>query len=366
MLFILLLLLLSAEDAARSQDINSKFEVTSVVEAIADNKESLQGLSVTTEWELRWPYPGDAAQLHTVNGTDTSLFETSLPNGRIRCEVKGANFVEGVQDSVTSVVALAVFDGDTAKSTTGETNYVSGRISNDRDTMPWRFDPRQAVAYFYGQSIDEHIEEYHGRIVGQASIDGIETLTIETTSIKTDAERRLRFHVAPELNFAVVRRAIEVKYPKYDVWLEYRRIQNGDYEEVSPGIWLPTKALSQEYIVSETDAAAAAASGQQPRLMRELRLKFSNWVVNPVMTDDLFDFEFADGVYVTNKITGANYQTAGINDLLIKHQAEEVRRFTEGAKTERSLFLYANLAVVVVLAVLFLKRTFGHRFSESH
>ncbi|MBA3312469.1 MAG: hypothetical protein H0T47_04125 [Planctomycetaceae bacterium] len=340
------MLLVISLHAAHAKE--SEYNASNVLKAVAAAEDAIQTLSVRTKSTYKLPIPNSPEKFYALQGTASCIFELA---GRVRYEGRGENAGQSGLGSTEPTMALAVFNGDTVKSMSGGTDFIAGLISNDRNALPWHLDPREATTHFFGERISEQIRKYGGHIVATTQTNEGEVIVWETDPVRSDIERRMQFHIAPDLNFAVIRRSIAARYPQRDTWLEYRSVQGSKYKEASAGIWLPTEVLHQEYVVEE----ANAIRGARPLLMKEEHIEFSDWVTNPRVGDDVFQFDFAPGIYVTNQVTGENYQTAGISDALLKSHAKEAKDVLAPPMRNPLLkyVLFANFAIALIIALAF-------------
>ncbi len=297
--------ILISERACKAEVNPVEHELSQVIENLRDVEQSIRALSVTNEWTMKLPDEEIVGYVHSAKGTETVLVECHGSRGRIRCDSRGESVVDGVNGSAGNYRATSVFDGELVKRMQGGEQYISGTISQQKSQIHWKFDPRLAVSHFFRRTVSELLEKKGGQITGLTNLDNIPVLVIETASVKKDVERRYRFHVAPSLNFAVVRRAIEAKLLDHEKWLEYRVVECADYEEFAPGIWLPVRVIERNYMTEERHFIEDI---ERP-ISAELRMNMVNWVVNPEVADELFTLEFPSGIRVTNQVTGKTFNS---------------------------------------------------------
>lgn len=92
------------------------------------------------------------------------------------------------------------------------------------------------------------------RVVGHEAVDGVDCLVCETTHLapKTQAPILLRIWCAPSLGFAVVRVENAVA-DRDDATRGFaRRVMGADWQELSPGVWLPRLTRWEEYVYGPT------------------------------------------------------------------------------------------------------------------
>lgn len=337
-----------SEAAVAEPNAVDRYNIADVIAAISENELATKSLSVKTSWTVTMPNPKAAGQVHVCKGTESSVFEADLPRGRVRCDVRGQTIVPGDEGTLQPVLALAVFDGSNAKVMSGGNVFVSGLITNQRHDLPWRFAPQEATTHFQGELISSLVKKYPASIVKTELVDGIDTIVLETSIGHYALDRRCRFHVAPSMNFAVVRRAIEAKLPEGKKWIEYSWTKCGNFSEVSPGFWLPSNAETKMVATSRENFL----SDVSPPLLAQTSVQFTEWVVNPEVSDDLFNLDFEPGVYVTDRITGAHYQIAGVSEDSLKRQADKAKQLLGSSDTRRFMLILLNVAIVACLFVL--------------
>lgn len=319
------LFILALQPACQAEGLLGEYESEQVTRRIQDFEEAIRGLSVTNEWTMKLLDDEIAGYVHSAQGTDSVIVECHGSRGRIRCLSRGESVVVGVKGPAGTYRAISVFDGDSVKLMQGGKHYISGIVSQKASSVRWKFDPRLAVTTFFRRTVSDLLDRGDGKITDETTLDGIPVLVMETTAVKKDVERRYRFHVAPSLNFAVVRRAIEAKLLEHDKWLEYKTVQCADYNETTSGIWLPASVIERDYIVEEHHFIEDV----EPPLSSELQMKMVDWVVNPKVNDGLFDLEFSAGVRITDRVADKAYQVAGINAAILEKQAKDARTIVQ-------------------------------------
>ena len=354
LLVILVIGLRSAVVAADGEGVVGDYAYEDIVAAISETEATLSTLSVKSKWEVKVPDSNAFKTFQTSRGSESVVLETDIPAGRVRCQVEGEATVSGKEHIKQPLLSIGVFDGEKTTEMSGGDDFTSGIITNSRNDLPWRFVPQEAVTHFQASPISRTLRKWPGEVIGEERVNGIDTVVVVTSPNRTNLDRRSRFHIAPSLNFSVVRRAIEAKLPDGTKWVEYHCIRCSDYREVVPGIWLPNAAISQMFFTEDKHFK----SDVEPPLMGETVVEFSDWVVNPQLRDELFQIEFEPGVYVTNKITGQNYQVAGVNQAMLKAQSDEAAALLATARTRPPLLIFINIAVISTLAAILIFRRY--------
>lgn len=316
--------------------------IADVVLAMQDLEKAITRLSVTAAIDLTQTDVNHPDAMAHVSRTEQYLFEL---DGRARCTIKGQGFRVDKKGTVSlrPLVAAGSFDGNECRFVRGRNGRI-GLITVNRSDLPWTTDPRNLVTRYYGTPISQIIKDNGGQVVGSVRHGGRKLLVVETRAVKKDDNWMYRFWIDPARSFAVVKRSQLIQFPPHQNWLEFTRITWHEMEEVETGIWLPIRAVYESYNPTEKHADGSV---EMPLAWR-FAFAFTDWIVNPEVSDTAFAFEFPPGANVEDKINGRTYIVAGVNDSMLDEQAKTAREWEHTAA--RGWITVANLFVIGVLA----------------
>jgi hypothetical protein len=349
--FLIATLVLVCLGASRS---TAAIKVDDLLRALKDVEREVQSLSVTSRIEVLHRYfPGNADKEVKLSVTEKVIVDV---NGRCRVETQGQSFKDAAVPVVYPEISLAVFDGHLGKMMYGSERYTQGIVAPDRSRISLRMDPRNVVSHYFGKPISQTLTEGSARIAGEVDWDGHKVLLFETKPNRNaHDERKYRFLVDPSLNFAVVKRAIAIRFPPYDGWIEYTRISCHDYQEAHPGVWLPTRVIHESF----DPTAEHVKKNVDPPLSWRWNISMTDWKVNPDLPESLLDLAFSPDVYVNDMVVGHSYKVKKISDILIREQAEEAaawqRSGNPGVGT-RTLLIGANALILATFLSFMLWR----------
>jgi hypothetical protein len=246
------------------------------------------------------------------------------------------------------------------QSMSGDRYFERGLVTSNRSDLPLRLDPRLAITHYFSKPVTDLLEERPGaELIGETTWEGHKALQLASVLYDNDDDdRRYHITVVPDMNYAIVRRATAIRQDGLDRWDDYTRITTSDYFEAQPGFWLPRRALHESFETSRDQAV----QGTDPDIAWRWDIQFSDWQLNPEISDSLFGFKFASGVYVNDQVVGRSYKMAGVSDELLDSQLAAARAWKSRERQSRSRTLVMiNLAVLAVLLGIGIGRNFFSR-----
>lgn len=318
-----------------------------------DVEREVKLVSVTSEFKILHRYfPGRPEREVKLNAVQHAVVDSK---GRVRVETDGDGFRDGDVIEMYHQKSLGTFDGETTRSMTGDKSFTHGYITSLPTDTWMRFDPRLATTHYFSQPVSEILAEMGGTVLGPESWEGMEVVRVETLPIERGAKRKYVFFLSPKHNFAIVRRAAAIQFEGQNEWVEYTRIAGSDYIEPHAGIWVPRTVTYESFDPTEETVAA----GIESPLSWRWEIQMKDWAINPVFDASLFTLEFGPGVYVNDKVTGRNYQTAGISDSIINAQSQEGLEFARSQGTakrsNRTAIIVMNVAILLALIAFALR-----------
>ncbi|MFO1044300.1 MAG: hypothetical protein U0941_21150 [Planctomycetaceae bacterium] len=343
-----------------SSAVSAAVTFDEIISLLGDIERETKSISVTCEFKIVHKYfPGRPEREVKLNLVQHATVDS---RGRVRVETDGDGFRDGDVVEMYHQKTLGAFDGETTRSMTGDKNFTHGYITSLATDTWMRFDPRLATTHYFSQPVSEILKEMGGTVVGTESWNGFDVIRLETIPIERGAKRKYVFFLSPQHNFAIVRRAAAIQFEGQEQWVEYTRIACSDYFEPYAGIWVPRSAVYESF----DPTADTVAKGAESPLSWRWEIQLKDWAINPVFDASLFTLEFGPGIYVNDKVTGRNYQTAGIADSILDSQSKEALEFASGSGTvkltRRTFVILVNLAVLLALAVI---AVWSHRKSAS-
>ncbi|MCL6505305.1 MAG: hypothetical protein K6T86_21735 [Pirellulales bacterium] len=215
------------------------------------------------------------------------------------------------------------------------TRFHSADIGADARLLPTEH-PLEFVSLFCGQPLTSYLESNKARLAGREVHGGREVYVLETEISEGDGQWVSRFHVVPELAFAVPYRAY-LSRPSPDRPWEEVHVWRGDrYKEHPNGIWLP------EYVEIGIDLRGDAFRHQL----------FLTWDTNPRVDDGAFVIEIPPGVMVNDRIKGEHYIHGVVNDQMIADQVAQARRLAQEYGERPASGTSARMLFAACLALL--------------
>lgn len=275
-----------------------------VVQGLQRTEMAVQTLSVKSDFQTRQRLDVVPASPEIALHGTTEVTVDALG----RCRVK-STFDSWHLDDKQVVIdrdqsMLGVFDGKVAWTLQGTGKSAVGTIADNRGEVSLRLDPRNVSTHYFDQPVSSRLLKRGASIVELSTWDGSPVLVVETTPTGDQDQRKVRFHIDPRRNFTIVRRAIAIRYPPHERWMEYTRIEGYDFREVQAGVWLPDRVVHE----SLDPTIENASQGTAPPVAWHWDVKFTDWKVNPSLNDETFELQFPLGIFVNNRITGKSYR----------------------------------------------------------
>lgn len=255
---------------------------------------AIKNISVTTDYKKRHVYglPFDAP-IELTFVTKTVIDS----EGRLRVETAGQQI--NIEPDGKSARAYngrweTVFQKGEARSLTW---YESNPPTASIDNFPslHGIHPREFTTHFQSKPVSEIIRTRAAEVTERVMWDDRPVTIVQTTPHQNANDaRRYRFWIDQERN-VVVRRAISIRYAEGQPWQEYARIENHDYQEIAPGIWLPGKVKYESLEVTPELTPA--------KLSWSFEGTNHDWMVNRELPADTFELAFPEGTFVNDHRT---------------------------------------------------------------
>jgi hypothetical protein len=330
-----------------------RISTTDLGRAILDAEAALKAVSVTCDYKLQTFSLTNKQLLSPVMRHGVCSFDST---GRCRYEGFG-DLRDGSDKRSFQERNIAAFNGSRMKAMTGDKQrYLRGRVS-ENSGMPWPLDPREYLYRFAGNQVGKTIMEEGSQITGWINWDRRKVIAAETKIYpgpEGSDKTKIRFYIDPDRGFSIVRRSFAIFKPGSNEWFDYNVIEGYDYNEISPGIWVPSLVKWNSYGASSTELS--------PLQIGRHEIRNSNWVINAKLPDTYFDLEFEPGIIVTDEQSGKIYQTVNLNEDQIASQvAEGIEIYHEQqAGSSRKTVLWATGGVLgvglLVLAGIVLRK----------
>lgn len=332
-----------------------------VLKILRDNEAYVRSLSVKTQVTVFQRTFNEPRQDVNLKLSETIIVDSQ---GRCRVETDGESFTSGSEVRVYPEKAIGVFDGHSMQTMSGERYFDRGLITSNRSDLPMRLDPLLAITHYFDKPVTVLLSERPGASIGRETTwEGRPALELHSAVYDNEGDdRQYRITVVPELNYAIVRRATAVRYDGLDRWDDYTRIITSDYFEAQPGFWLPRQAIHESFEPTREQATR----GTDPDTSWRWNVSFTDWQLNPEISDSAFAFKFASGVYVNDQVVGRSYKMSGVSDELIDTQLTAARTWKSQSRTnQRQILLIVNVTVVALILAMIAWRRFTSRTPKS-
>lgn len=290
-----------------------------IAKILRDNEQFLRSMAVTIHCKVLQTSISDPSQTVRLTIDEKVLIDAE---GRCRVESTGESFVNGPELKVHPENGVGVFNGHTMKSMTGGGKHFNrGLITSSHSDLPLRLDPRLVTTHYFNRPVTALLAERPGAVLlRETTWEGRPAIELASAIYdNADDDRRYLITVVPDLNYAIVRRAAAVRYDGCDRWDDYTRFIASDYHEATPGFWVPRTAVHESFDPTREQSL----NGTAPPLSWRWDIRMSEWEINPVLSDSLFDLEFAPGVFVNDQVAGRSFKMAGVSNELIESQVSE-------------------------------------------
>lgn len=285
-------------------------------------------------------------------------------SGKLRCDfTRQAPWFHKGNMIINWHRSLAVWDGtrairldatDRAGRAAALQNFHTAIITNDaNDCVPFTRPQDYIHSYPLGRASEVLVKE-GTRTLGRERTKVGEAIVIETKEVHTDASEGeeaaywgSRFHIVPELAFAVTYSALLYRRSPMEPWREYWIFEGMNYARHDNGVWLPRRI-----VLSMWDW-----TGDEPaHLTRRTDLTL-DWEMDPTIDEETFTLKIPAGIMVHDKVQGKSYIHADVTDQMIADQVAAARRLAQeqGAASTRpggARMLFAACVAVVVAAAI--------------
>jgi len=182
-------------------------------------------------------------------------------------------------------------------------------------------EPREFLTHYDHQPCSRSVSKASARIVDTVDWNGRSLLQVETAPVPWPEDGwsgKVQLLIDPKRGFALARRSNLIQHGPDEEWREYIMVEVADFKEISPGLWVPTRAKYEW-----------KATGTGNKLMSRQELRFKQWDLKPNLSDSTFHFEFPAEVRVTDErepeptALEAEKDSVGITDAEAKLRDEE-------------------------------------------
>lgn len=266
--------------------------------------------------------------------------QTSLEwDGTLMAEVGGRNREEGVKiaRSGTAEKILQVYSGHTTL-LSGPTGREFGVIMAQPGAF-YGLTPLELVGYVEQEPVSRFYATTPASRKSISQAGSLIEMTLEYYPPDSFATR-MTLLLDPSLSMALIRDHRRASYDR-TTWLEHATTEYSNFTlDAATGVWLPGHAsrIWNQVLPNNTTKLALRAE-----------IEISDWVTNPVFSDELFTVEFPPGCTVNNQITGRMYQVGSLNDFVIQEQAGEAVALATAHDRWRGALLVANAAAMAAV-----------------
>ena len=319
---------------------------------LKDREAALKTFAVTLHYEVDKETLRGGKQYLT--GRESYVFD----GDRLRCEVEKALQEGSKQAAILRTTALATFNATEFRTVEAgvSSNWKICRIAADRDQMPWEWDPRNCLTTAYGKPFTWYYSEGKGKITGTVPWEGGFAVALEMPPFEGKSSTRAgRTLIAVDKGFAVVRDASIIRYAPNDPWVEYHVIELHDFKEVRSGLWVPGRAVREWYETAPEDA-------KKRKLIYRGEIRFSDWNIEPEVSESVFRLTFPNGAVVQDARTGRTFSATPITDQLLADEVAGRQGVLPPRWPVRRIALLvvswgAVIAALAVCTVYWLRRT---------
>ncbi len=195
-------------------------------------------------------------------------------------------------------LTVAAYDGHETRSLHGSGD---GKWSRGESSDKWycAFDghsaePRSFLTHYDYEPWSRFVSKNPTKIVGNVDWKGRSVLRVEVGPFPSKSAKgwsgKVQLLTDPKRGFALVRQSISVQCAPGEEWHEFAVYEVEDLAEVTPGIWLPTRARYE-----------AGGAGRKPNVTSRDEFRFSAWDLKPDVSDSVFRLDFGPGLWVTDE-----------------------------------------------------------------
>jgi hypothetical protein len=260
---------------------------------------------------------------------------------------------------------LGAFNGSEARSmqTRGSKTFRVGQIDPQRFGVSFRVDPLEFTTQYFGNPISFELLKPDTVCLGEDVWDGhpVQVVEVQHEPPEKGADYcKSRFWIDPSRGFAVVKRATLARRSPDEKWAEYYRAEGFDHSEVQPGLWVPMRVHLETVNVQDKNV-------EQGMILLSYKIQIKRWELNPPLGDSTFTFAFANGVHITDRISGRSFTTKIVSDQGLADQLamDEV----DGRRSigrVRWILLCVNAALVLILVSFVVYRHVGRTAASAH
>jgi len=331
----------------------SEIPLDQLIMGISDHSSSIKNFSLTCDYKI--------IQRHLSSGKldDPLIVHAVITvdiNGRLKYESFDKKKGREKNDERHNIVA---YNGSVMKTLVGnDQSFLWGSVKENSNNPPWFVDPRNYIYHYYTTPVEKILSDPTASIVVSTKTwegDNVADVEVTHKQLKGDYKGMNRFLIDVEKGFAIVRRSLLIANPAtHAKWFEYAFIEGKEYKEVAPGLWLPSKVISQFSPTPSPD-------NPSPEFANRTEIINTNWVINAKLSDDIFELTFPPGIMVKDEQTGKLYRTANINVSTLGQDARrgEALYQKQQRSTNRLWLTSIPLAILIVLLL------YRYRFSKK-
>jgi len=271
----------------QAKEVSPTPALDQILRGLEEIDQVLRGYSVEVEVRNQHSVPPIEKQSF-INQTAKVVYKSDKA-GHVFCEAT-LNTVEAGKPLVMK--ERSVFNGEVVRRAEGASRLDSGRITkNVAEVFFQGINPRHFLTHYQFEPAGKYLAKYDGKVVGTDSVGGRKVVVVQLkTTRRTDGiEFTGRFFFDPERSYTIVKVGNYYRIPPTTEWTEFARTEVQQAVQDPSGIWLPTRVLDEGYRVS-------SRPGLPPQLLRRSEIVLKNWVVNPVLPDSVFAFDFQIGL----------------------------------------------------------------------
>jgi hypothetical protein len=325
-----------------------------LIKALEDRETALGSFSVRCEVTAVDQSQFDPKRMLRSKFTLEMLAESG---GRFRFYEEGVLPKEGggeVQSEITAT--KAAFNGELLREARGRPEDLKlGSVSSNRASAQLRFNPRTVLSEYQNRPILAWLSEGKGHLAGRSTIEGRTVLLLETAPVLADGlDWKQSFWIAPDLNFAAVKRSASLRSHPDGEWIEYTFVSSHAFIEPETGFFVPGKAIYRSFVIGKDVPPKNPGQSNLP-LSSDYEIYFSNWKINPPVSADDFELNFETGTFVNDRDTGKSYKYNELSDADIEQAIADSRSLPRPPGQNRNstvLIIAMNLVAGLVLATI--------------
>lgn len=284
-------------------------DTTPIIMKLMENEKFVRGFRVKTETKIRQRV-GNNFSLPEIEREIKTSFAID-ERGRIRSEQTGGVPGKIGTTDVRQQHEFAVFDGLLLRLLKGNVNEPGnwGYHGRDKYRMPREVDPRNYLLEHNNEPLREQISGGKYRAVGkemwlevgkemwqEREVVALESSTTTQENKKTSYRGRLLLD--PSLGYAAIYRVSQIRFDDLGPeWHDFARYEVSDYKPAVGGLFVPGRAIYTSLLPSRDIVKAK----QQIETAWQHDIRFLDWELNPEFTDEEFELDFPDGIFVMDE-----------------------------------------------------------------